>query len=70
MNKKLKQLLCDDIEVYEASLFTTPYLSSVYHAEKALLTLLEDKPLPFKKVEPCEKCLRGGNGAYCFHSET
>lgn len=48
---EVNQLLTSNIEVYEASLFTTPYLSQLYHAEVALRktsdtlhSLLEYKP--------------------------
>lgn len=38
----LKEALRADIFSYESALSTTPFLSKIYHAEVALLALLEE----------------------------
>lgn len=43
MSENMKRLLREDIACHEASLFTTPHLSRIHHAEAALLALLEEK---------------------------
>jgi hypothetical protein len=46
MSESLKKALRADIACHEASLFTTPHLSRIHHAEVALLALLEEKSHP------------------------
>jgi hypothetical protein len=46
MSESLKRALRADIACHEASLFTTPHLSRIHHAEVALLALLEERSHP------------------------
>lgn len=46
MSETLKRVLREDIACHEASLFTTPHLSRIHHAEVALLALLEEEVRP------------------------
>lgn len=50
MSKSLMEALRADIACHEASLFTTPHLSRIHHAEVALLALLEETNSPRKTV--------------------
>ena len=50
MSESLKKALRADIACHEASLFTTPHLSRIHHAEVALLALLEETSSPRKPV--------------------